>query len=40
MLAELGLEPTKPAASEWDPSELALADFEDAFAEVESHQGR
>ena len=39
MLAELGLEPTKPAASEWDPSELALADFEDAFAEVESHQG-
>lgn len=40
MLAELGLEPTKPTASEWDPSELALADFEDAFAEVESHQGR
>ncbi len=39
MLAELGLEPTKPTASEWDPSELALADFEDAFAEVESHQG-
>ena len=39
MLAELGLEPTKPAAPAWDPNELALADFEDAFTEVESHQG-
>lgn len=41
MLAELGLEPTgtqdaKPEL-EWDPNELALADFEDAFTEVESH---
>ncbi|MEZ6953555.1 MULTISPECIES: FimV/HubP family polar landmark protein [unclassified Aeromonas] len=39
MLAELGLEPTKPAAPAWDPNELALADFEDAFTEVEHHQG-
>ncbi len=39
MLAELGLEPTKPVAPAWDPNELALADFEDAFTEVESHQG-
>ena len=39
MLAELGLEPTKSAAPAWDPNELALADFEDAFTEVESHQG-
>ncbi|WP_394293606.1 FimV/HubP family polar landmark protein [Aeromonas rivipollensis] len=43
MLAELGLEPTqaKGAAQPpaWDPNELALADFEDAFTEVESHQG-
>ena len=39
MLAELGLEPTKPAAPAWDPNELALADFEDAFTEVEPHQG-
>ncbi|WP_310597665.1 FimV/HubP family polar landmark protein [Aeromonas aquatica] len=43
MLAELGLEPTqakgaaKPSA--WDPNELALADFEDAFTEVDSHPG-
>jgi pilus assembly protein FimV len=46
LLAELGLEPepTKgkqeaAADLEWDPNELALADFEDAFAEVESHPG-
>ncbi|MEZ6932115.1 FimV/HubP family polar landmark protein [Aeromonas sp. S16(2024)] len=39
MLAELGLEPTKPAAPAWDPNELALADFEDAFTEAEPHQG-
>lgn len=39
MLAELGLEPTKSAAPAWDPNELALADFEDAFTEVEPHQG-
>ncbi|MCE9924656.1 pilus assembly protein FimV [Aeromonas media] len=39
MLAELGLEPTKPPAPAWDPNELALADFEDAFTEVEPHQG-
>ncbi|QJT27259.1 pilus assembly protein FimV [Aeromonas media] len=39
MLAELGLEPTKPAAPAWDPNEPALADFEDAFTEVEPHQG-
>jgi len=43
MLAELGLEPSKTKASEaeleWDPNELALSDFEDAFAEVEPHQG-
>ncbi|PKQ79021.1 pilus assembly protein FimV [Aeromonas sobria] len=43
MLAELGLEPTKAKGAtpdlEWDPNELALSDFEDAFAEVESHQG-
>ncbi|MGL6153115.1 MAG: FimV/HubP family polar landmark protein, partial [Aeromonas sobria] len=43
MLAELGLEPTKVKEAEldleWDPNELALSDFEDAFAEVESHQG-
>lgn len=39
MLAELGLEPTKPATPAWDPNELALADFEDAFTEVEPHQG-
>lgn len=39
MLAELGLEPTKPVAPAWDPNELALADFEDAFTEVEPHQG-
>ncbi|WP_042011509.1 FimV/HubP family polar landmark protein [Aeromonas fluvialis] len=41
MLAELGIEPTKGTETEldleWDPSELALSDFEDAFAEVESH---
>ncbi|WP_337076999.1 FimV/HubP family polar landmark protein [Aeromonas dhakensis] len=44
MLAELGLEPEpvkgkKEAEPDWDPNELALADFEDAFAEVESHPG-
>ncbi len=46
LLAELGLEPEpskgKQEAAEdleWDPNELALADFEDAFAEVESHPG-
>ncbi|MDM5074448.1 MULTISPECIES: FimV/HubP family polar landmark protein [Aeromonas] len=43
MLAELGLAPAKGKAAEpdleWDPNELALSDFEDAFAEVESHQG-
>lgn len=39
MLAELGLEPTKGASPAWDPNELALADFEDAFAEVEPHAG-
>ncbi|MGY3942942.1 FimV/HubP family polar landmark protein [Aeromonas tecta] len=41
MLAELGLEPTQSKAAPaptWDPNELALADFEDAFTEVESHQ--
>lgn len=41
MLAELGLEPVKAKDAEldleWDPNELALSDFEDAFAEVESH---
>ncbi|WP_421254809.1 MULTISPECIES: FimV/HubP family polar landmark protein [unclassified Aeromonas] len=41
MLAELGLEPTKGKETEldleWDPNELALSDFEDAFTEVESH---
>lgn len=40
MLAELGLEPTKGASAKapaWDPNELALADFEDAFTEVDSH---
>ncbi|MGY3855214.1 FimV/HubP family polar landmark protein [Aeromonas aquatilis] len=44
MLAELGLEPAKAKTAkeaeldlEWDPNELALSDFEDAFAEVESH---
>ena len=41
MLAELGLEPVKAKEAEldleWDPNELALSDFEDAFAEVESH---
>ncbi|MGY3930886.1 Motility protein FimV [Aeromonas encheleia] len=41
MLAELGLEPTQAkaatAAPAWDPNELALADFEDAFTEVDSH---
>ncbi|MGH1408083.1 MAG: FimV/HubP family polar landmark protein [Aeromonas sp.] len=41
MLAELGLEPVKAKKDkpdlEWDPNELALSDFEDAFAEVESH---
>ena len=41
MLAELGLEPAKAKEAEldleWDPNELALSDFEDAFAEVESH---
>lgn len=43
MLAELGLASAKGKAVEpdleWDPNELALSDFEDAFAEVESHQG-
>ncbi|MFC5707454.1 FimV/HubP family polar landmark protein [Aeromonas eucrenophila] len=43
MLAELGLEPTQPKgaaqAPAWDPNELALADFEDAFTEVDSHPG-
>ncbi len=46
MLAELGLEPEpvkgkKEAEPEldWDPNEMALSDFEDAFAEVEPHQG-
>ncbi len=41
MLAELGLAPTKAVEPdpEWDPNELALSDFEDAFAEVESHEG-
>ncbi|TFF76309.1 pilus assembly protein FimV [Aeromonas taiwanensis] len=38
MLAELGLEPAKGTTPAWDPNELALADFEDAFAEVEPHQ--
>lgn len=48
MLAELGLDPEpKPAPDQapnqaskqdaWDPNELALADFEDAFTEVEPH---
>lgn len=42
MLAELGLEPVKAKGAagldlEWDPNELALSDFEDAFTEVESH---
>ncbi|XEI34479.1 pilus assembly protein FimV [Aeromonas veronii] len=41
MLAELGLEPVKAKKAEldleWDPNELALSEFEDAFAEVESH---
>ncbi|WDO00418.1 pilus assembly protein FimV [Aeromonas allosaccharophila] len=41
MLAELGLDPAKAKDAEldleWDPNELALSDFEDAFAEVESH---
>lgn len=41
MLAELGLEPTKGRETEldleWDPNELTLSDFEDAFTEVESH---
>ncbi|MGY3916101.1 FimV/HubP family polar landmark protein [Aeromonas australiensis] len=41
MLAELGLESGKAKDAEldleWDPNELALSDFEDAFAEVESH---
>ncbi len=41
MLAELGLESTKGKETEldleWDPNELALSDFEDAFTEVESH---
>ncbi|OZG39895.1 pilus assembly protein FimV [Aeromonas sp. A35_P] len=44
MLAELGLEPEpvkgkKEAEADWDPNEMALSDFEDAFAEVEPHQG-
>lgn len=43
MLAELGLEPTQAKggaqAPAWDPNELALADFEDAFTEVDSHPG-
>lgn len=44
MLAELGLEPEpvkgkKEAEPDWDPNEMALSDFEDAFAEVEPHQG-
>lgn len=44
MLAELGLEPEpvkgkKEVEPDWDPNEMALSDFEDAFAEVESHQG-
>ena len=41
MLAELGLAPTKAVEPdpEWDPNELALSDFEEAFAEVESHEG-
>ncbi|MDM5127832.1 FimV/HubP family polar landmark protein [Aeromonas salmonicida] len=41
MLAELGLAPPKAVEPdpEWDPNELALSDFEDAFAEVESHEG-
>ncbi|MFB2865084.1 FimV/HubP family polar landmark protein [Aeromonas sp. MdU4] len=48
MLAELGLEPPKAKEAEldlkeaeldleWDPNELALSDFEDAFAEVDAH---
>ncbi|MEG0009048.1 MAG: FimV/HubP family polar landmark protein [Aeromonas sp.] len=41
MLAELGLEPTQAKGTaqqnSWDPNELALADFEDAFTEVDSH---
>ena len=44
MLAELGLEPEPVKARkeaeadlEWDPNEMALSDFEDAFTEVESH---
>lgn len=44
MLAELGLEPEpvkgkKEAEPDWDPNETVLSDFEDAFAEVEPHQG-
>ncbi|WP_431418737.1 FimV/HubP family polar landmark protein [Aeromonas dhakensis] len=44
MLAELGLEPEpvkgkKEVEPDWDPNEMALSDFEDAFAEVEPHQG-
>ncbi|PHS84568.1 pilus assembly protein FimV [Aeromonas dhakensis] len=44
MLAELGLESEpvkgkKEAEPDWDPNEMALSDFEDAFAEVEPHQG-
>ncbi|WAF78528.1 pilus assembly protein FimV [Aeromonas dhakensis] len=44
MLAELGLEREpvkgkKEAEPDWDPNEMALSDFEDAFAEVEPHQG-
>ena len=49
MLAELGLEPEPKQAPDqaldqaskqdtWDPNELALADFEDAFTEVEPHE--
>lgn len=41
MLAELGLAPTEAVEPDLalDPNELALSDFEDAFAEVESHEG-
>ncbi|ATP09282.1 pilus assembly protein FimV [Aeromonas salmonicida] len=41
MLAELGLAPTEAVEQDLalDPNELALSDFEDAFAEVESHEG-
>ncbi len=41
MLAELGLASTEAVEPDLalDPNELALSDFEEAFAEVESHEG-